>query len=1103
MHRMTPTGGRRSTRITANAALAMLATCLAALPAAAADPPASEAARAAYASAAALQNREAWELAAEEWQALVAAHPADPLALKGRFYLAICQLKGGDWPAAEQTLRAVIASKADADVLDQARLELGRGLFRAAQARPAPPAHAAAASALAEFLAASPNHPQAAEALALEAESLWQAGRRGEAIAAWQAFLQKHPQAPQLPDVLYALGVGLAEQEQRPEAEAVLARFAKEHPGHRLADDVALWRADLALALGRAAEAEKIAAPVAAGTGPRAADALERLADARWAAKNYPAAAEAYAKLAAGPAGPRATRSALLAGRGFAEAGRLDDARKWLAAAIATGGPTGLDAAHRLCLLELDAKRPQAALDVATKALAAAGPTAGNASNNREAEQAADPAALAALELDRADALWALPDRKADALAAFLSVADKHSATPAAGPATSMAALALLQAGKPADALARADTFLANHSAGASPAALGDVRAIRGEALLALGKHAAAAAAYRELVAADPAAAKAAAWQLREATALAAAGDWKAAHDLLGPVAAKLAGNQQAEALFLDATALVELKNAKAAAGRLATLDKTHPQWSRRDEALLLAVRALKEAGDPKAALATAERLAKEFPAGSSADLAWYRLGQLRQEAGQPEEAIVAFATSLAAKPAGSRAPWALLATGWCHESQGRLTEAIAAWSSLIEKHPSSTAAASALIARADARQRTGDFAGGQADVERLLAEGKAATRKLDAAAVAEARLIQGLCLAGQEKHAQAAAAFRSLVSEAADFPAADRAIFEMGLALAAAGKPAEATAAFAELVKRFPKSGYAADAWLELAERRFAADDWTAAAEAYQAAIAAAGTSADLAPLVEQARHKLGWTHVMRKEPAPAAEAFTAQLAAAPDGPLAADAAALLGDALVSLGKPADAARAFARAVADPAKLSSDALRGLAFIRAAEAAAAREAWEESLKLAEAFLAAAPDSPRAAEARYAAAWARQNLGRLDEAIAGYRGLAEGPRTELAARARLMEGEVLFEQGNHKEAIKAFFKAAYGFGEQNAPAPFHPWQAQATFEAARCFEVLGRSDQARTLYAELVERYPTSEHVPAARKRLEALGTSPAVSGAKS
>ena len=87
----------------------------------------------------------------------------------------------------------------------------------------------------------------------------------------------------------------------------------------------------------------------------------------------------------------------------------------------------------------------------------------------------------------------------------------------------------------------------------------------------------------------------------------------------------------------------------------------------------------------------------------------------------------------------------------------------------------------------------------------------------------------------------------------------------------------------------------------------------------------------------------------------------------------------------------------------------------------------------------------------------------------------------------------MEGEVLFEKEEHREAIKAFFKAAYGFGEKQAPAAFHPWQAQATFEAARCFEVLEQPDKARALYAELVERYPDAQQTPAARRRLEALG----------
>ncbi len=1070
-------------------AIVWLALSLAFAPNFGAAAESSDAVKAAYASAAALQNREAWELAAEEWAALVAAHPADPLALKGRYYLAICQLKQDDWPAAEKTLREVINSRADADTLALARLELGSGLFRAAQEAKRAPAFAAAAEALAAFLAASPKHPQASQAAHLAAESLWQAGRRDEAIAAWQAFLRDYPGAAQTPAALYALGVGLAEEKKFAAAEPILERFAKDHADHRLADDVALWRADVATALARPADAERIVTPLAAGSGPRAADALERLADARWAQRKWAEAAEAYAKFAAGKPGPRTARAAVMAGRAFADAGRPDEARRWLSTAIAAGGAMGLDAAHRLALLELAAKRPEAALEVAGRALAAAAKD-GNT----------DAAIVAALALDRADALWAIPGRGADAIESFIGVADRYPATPAAGPATSMAALALLRAGKPAEAFARADAFLAKHAQAATPEAVAEVRAIRAEALLAQGRHADAAAAYRELIAAAPKSPQQAAWRLRQGAALAAAGQWKEAHDVLAAATPQLKAASQAEAMLLDATTLVELDEPAEAARILAALDKAHPKWSRRDEALLLAVRALTEAGDAKAALATAERLAAEFPGGASADVAWYRLGQLRQEAGNREGAIAAFTKSLDAKPDGSRAPWARLAIGWCHEGAGRLEEAILAWSDLVAKHPDSTAAASGLLARADARQRAGDYTGGLADCQRLLGEGDLA-KKLDAAAVAEARFLQALCLAGSEKDAQAAATFTKLLAERPDFPAADRATLELGLALARSGKQEEAAAAFTNLVKRFPDSTYAADAWLELAERRWAAEDWAAAAEAYRAAIAAAGSEPDLVALVEQARHKLGWTHVMRDEDAAAAEAFAAQLAATPAGPLAADAAALLGDALVSLGKPAEAAKAFSRAVADPEQLSSDALRGLAFVRAAECAAAREAWDESLALAEQLLTIDPDSPRAAEARYAAAWARHNLGRLDEALAAYATIAAGPRTELAARAQLMAGEVLFEQKRHKEAIKAFFKAAYGFGERQAPAGFHPWQAQATFEAARCFEVLGQPEQARKLYAELVERYPDSEHVPAARKRLSALPASPAAASA--
>jgi TolA-binding protein len=205
----------------------------------------------------------------------------------------------------------------------------------------------------------------------------------------------------------------------------------------------------------------------------------------------------------------------------------------------------------------------------------------------------------------------------------------------------------------------------------------------------------------------------------------------------------------------------------------------------------------------------------------------WYRLGQSRQDAGKFDEAIDAFAKARAAKPQGSRAPWALLATGWCHESQKRLPEAIKAWSELISAHPDSAAASSALLARGDARYRTGDFAGGGADAERILDLVAKGSAKLDPAATGEARLLQGLCLSSEKKYAQAAAAFQKLLQEQPNFPAADRALFELGLAQTLGDKPADATPTFETLVKRFPKSSQAADAWLEIGEARWKAENW------------------------------------------------------------------------------------------------------------------------------------------------------------------------------------------------------------------------------------------------------------------------------------
>lgn len=959
----------------AAASVVLTAASVAAEPAPAEPAPAtsSTAARSAYAAAAALHNREAWDLAAEEWEAFLESHPRDTLAPKARCYLGICQMNTDRWPQAIETFGAVIRAGVDPEAVALARWELARGTFAAAQATAAPDDFATAAARLGDLLTAAPAHPQAAAALHLLGESLWQSGRPAEALAAWRRFTADHAGSPLLPDVLYALGVGEAETGARAEAAGTLARFAKEFPTHALAPDVGLWRADVAADADDLAAAETILTALVSAATPRTAEALDRLGRVRERRGDRPGAIAAYTALARDHAdSPLAGAARVATGRLLLAEGRVDAARAPLEQALAAGGAAAVAAAHLLARIAIDDGRFDRALEVVESGRAAA-------------TALPDPAALDAddlprLELDRADALRRLPERRDESIAVCDALLEARPDSPLAATATTLAALTLLDLDRPAAALERTDGLITRfaHRPDAVDA-VRDARLVRAEALVALDRPADAATALGEFVA--------------------------------------------------------------------------------------------------------------ELPGDARAPAAWYRLGEIERDRADQAAARAAFARCHDAAPQGPRAAPALLAAGWCEAALGRLADAVATWTRVIDTYPDDAAARAARLARADARRREGDAAAALADVRTLLTAAPGAA-PLEPAARSEARLLEGLCLAATGDDAAAAAALEALVRDDPDAAVADRALHEFGLACERQGRPDDAGTAYAALVERFPRSPLAASALLASGELRWDAGDHEAAARFYTRALEA--TDDPAGPLAERALHKLGWAGAMRGDHAAAAAAFTRQVTAVPQGPLAADGRAMLGQSLLALGRTADARAALAAALVDPAALSSPEMRASTFIRAAEAAAAAEKWQESLDLSLQFLAAEPGSPQAPQARYAAAWALQHLGRLDEAVGRYRAIADGPPTDIAARARLMEGEALFEQGDHRAAIKAFFKVAYGFGGAEAPPAFHPWQAQATFEAARCFEVLAQPRQARDLYAELVERYPDAEQAPAARRRLEAL-----------
>ncbi len=172
--------------------------------------------------------------------------------------------------------------------------------------------------------------------------------------------------------------------------------------------------------------------------------------------------------------------------------------------------------------------------------------------------------------IDRADAIWEIPDRRAEALVAYESFLTAYPLSPLLPQALSMAALGQLEMKKPELAIERADTFLKQF---ASDKLAVDVGRIRAEAFFAKGDFQGAVTAYASLSAAHPAAPQRSTWMLRQAAALVTFKQWKEAHEVLVQAIPGLTGDDVGEAMLLDASSLLMDAQTSSGAGDIQAVE--------------------------------------------------------------------------------------------------------------------------------------------------------------------------------------------------------------------------------------------------------------------------------------------------------------------------------------------------------------------------------------------------------------------------------------------------------------------------------------------------------------------------------------------------
>ena len=79
----------------------------------------------------------------------------------------------------------------------------------------------------------------------------------------------------------------------------------------------------------------------------------------------------------------------------------------------------------------------------------------------------------------------------------------------------------------------------------------------------------------------------------------------------------------------------------------------------------------------------------------------------------------------------------------------------------------------------------------------------------------------------------------------------------------------------------------------------------------------------------------------------------------------------------------------------------------------------------------------------------------------------------------------MIGQVHARQGQFAEALKSFNNVVYGYS-------YPKWTAEATYEAARCYEKLGKKAEAIGAYEKLLADHPGSDKAAPAKARLAEL-----------
>lgn len=596
---------------------------------------------------------------------------------------------------------------------------------------------------------------------------------------------------------------------------------------------------------------------------------------------------------------------------------------------------------------------------------------------------------------------------------------------------------------------------------------LGDVR-------LALGDPAGAREAYETGLAAYPDGLMADRSRYHLARVLASQGETDAALAALAPLVEGTKPEWSERARLQRGQIEAQAGRLEEAVATFAALEQANPKGASLPEARLRRAEALVGLERPDEAEPVLSALAGDpaTPAAVAAQAGYDLGGLLLDVRHRPADALAAFDAAASRSPDARLAPLLLFRSAEALQALDRPAEARPRFLKVADEFPRDAWADRALLAASRLALEAKAFA----EARRLAAQLPA--RYPGSPLRPNARLIEARALRGAGREADAIPLLAALLDDVDVPPEIARAArYDLSLAYKATGRPEKAAETLAALADApADASAVGAPARYALGQARFEAGQLAEAVEPFEQYLAeeqdgplAAHALAYLADVhhrlgdedasraaldrlvrdfpdsedLLRLRVRLGEAALQADDPARAVELLR-PVAEGPQGDFTARARSALGWALVGLDRHAEAADAFASAVA----------------------------------------AAPGGPEAGESRYMKAWSLEKAGRADAALEAYaEAAADGPQ---AARARLARARLLSRSGRPGEAADAL-------GAYLAAAPDDADGLDAVrVEHAWALRDAGRREESDAAFRDLLASRPASHAVDAARVDLAKL-----------